>query len=115
MAIAMNTYRSCLRHREPAPAAFDLARAAARGSDPLGGLQEQERAALLRRAVLALPVKYREPLVLYYFQEMDLSETARVLGIPEGTLKARLSRGRDLLRQRAPLRGADWTARSSET
>jgi RNA polymerase sigma-70 factor (ECF subfamily) len=114
-AIAMNTYRSCLRDREPVASTLDSARAVDHGADPFTGLQDQERAALLRRVVLTLPVKYREPLVLYYFQEMDLGETARVLGIPEGTVKARLSRARDLLRQRASARFAGWIARSNET
>jgi RNA polymerase sigma-70 factor (ECF subfamily) len=114
-AIAMNTYRSCLRGREPVAATLDPARAVDHGADPLTGLQDQERAALLRRAVLALPVRYREPLVLYYFQEMDLVETARVLGLPEGTVKARLSRARDLLRQRTSTRFAGLSARSNET
>jgi len=56
----------------------------------------------VRRAVLALPLKYREPLILFYFHEMDLAAAAATMGIPVGTLKARLSRGRDLLRQRFP-------------
>jgi RNA polymerase sigma-70 factor (ECF subfamily) len=56
----------------------------------------------VRRAVLSLPVRYREPLVLYYFHELDLTAAARTMGLPEGTLKARLSRGRDLLRRRFP-------------
>jgi len=114
-AIAMNTYRSCLRDRPPVAATLDAARAVGQGADPFIGLQDQERAAVVRRAVLALPEKYREPLVLYYFQEMDLVATARVLGIPEGTVKARLSRARDLLRQRAAARLAGWSARSNET
>ena len=114
-AVAMNTYRSCLRDRPPVTTPFDADRTTAPGTDPLSGLQEQERAALVRRAVLALPVKYREPLVLYYLQDMDLLETARVLGLPEGTVKARLSRGRDLLRQRSAMRLGAWTARSNET
>ena len=56
----------------------------------------------VRRAVYALPDKYREPLILYYFHEMDLAAAAATMGLPEGTMKARLSRGRDLLRQRFP-------------
>jgi RNA polymerase sigma-70 factor (ECF subfamily) len=50
--------------------------------------------------VLTLPPKYRESLLLFYFQEMDVPAAARSLGIAEGTLKARLSRGRDMLRRK---------------
>jgi hypothetical protein len=40
--------------------------------------------------------------ILYYFHEMDLAAAASTMGLPEGTLKARLSRARALLRQRFP-------------
>lgn len=60
------------------------------------------RDAAVRRAVYALPDKYREPLILYYFHEMDLTAAAANMGLPEGTMKARLSRGREMLRQRFP-------------
>jgi RNA polymerase sigma-70 factor (ECF subfamily) len=56
----------------------------------------------VRRAVLALPRRYREPVVLFYFHEMDLAAAARTMGLPEGTMKARLSRARALLRRRFP-------------
>jgi len=56
----------------------------------------------VRRAVLSLPLRYREPVVLYYFHEMDVAAAARTMGLPEGTLKARLSRGRELMRRRFP-------------
>lgn len=56
----------------------------------------------VRRATLALPNKYREPLILFYFHEMDLAAAAENMGLPEGTMKARLSRGRALMRQRFP-------------
>ena len=56
----------------------------------------------VRRSVLSLPQRYREPLVLFYFHEMDVSAAARTMGLPEGTLKARLARGRTLLRRRFP-------------
>lgn len=56
----------------------------------------------MRRAVLALPLRYREPVVLFYFHEMELSAAARTMRLPEGTVKARLSRARALLRRRFP-------------
>jgi RNA polymerase sigma-70 factor, ECF subfamily len=100
-AIAMNTYRSCLRDRRLVTVEVDAARAQTHEPDAFAGLHDRERAEMLRRAVLTLPPKYREPIVLYYFQEMDLAETARILALPEGTLKARLHRGRELLRRRS--------------
>jgi RNA polymerase sigma-70 factor (ECF subfamily) len=104
MSIALNSYRSWLRERAPLPAEADLTRLTGDGADPLAGMQARERADAVRRAVLTLPPRYREPIVLFYFQEMDLSETARILGIPEGTLKARLHRGRELLKRKAAAR-----------
>jgi len=56
----------------------------------------------VRRAVLALPVRYREPVVLFYFHEMDVAAAARTMGMPEGTVKARLARARALLKKRFP-------------
>jgi RNA polymerase sigma-70 factor (ECF subfamily) len=100
-AIAMNVYRSWLRDRPPLSAQVDLTRFGTDGSDALARLQASERASAVRRAVLTLPPRYRDPIVLFYFQEMDVSETARILGIPEGTLKARLHRGRALLKRKS--------------
>lgn len=70
---------------------------------------EQERYEVLRQAVLALPQLYREPVVLFYFHEMDVSAAAGAMRLPEGTFKARLKRGRELLRKRFP-RLRDWSA-----
>jgi len=72
-----------------------------RERDPLAGLQDEERASAVRNMVRTLPQRYREAIVLYYFEEMNLAETARILGIAEGTLKARLHRGRALLKRRS--------------
>jgi RNA polymerase sigma-70 factor (ECF subfamily) len=43
-------------------------------------------------------------LILFYFHEMDVTRAARSLGLPEGTVKARLSRGREILRGKLPQR-----------
>jgi hypothetical protein len=40
--------------------------------------------------------------VLFYFHEMDVAAAARTMRLPEGTVKARLSRARVLLRRRFP-------------
>ena len=64
------------------------------------GVEEEDQNRVVRRAVLALPPKYREALILFYFHEMDLASTARSLALPEGTVKARLSRGRGILRRK---------------
>jgi RNA polymerase sigma-70 factor (ECF subfamily) len=65
-------------------------------------LEAKSRHEALRRAVLALPLRYREPVILFYFHEMDLAAAARTMRLPEGTLKARLSRARALLKRRFP-------------
>jgi len=54
----------------------------------------------VRRALHALPARYRDVLVLFYFHEMDVERTAASLGVPVGTVKARLSRGREILRRK---------------
>ena len=47
-----------------------------------------------------LPTRYREAVVLFYFMDQNVSEAARCIGVPEGTFKARLHRGRALLKTR---------------
>ncbi len=59
-----------------------------------------DTAGKLRLAVLALPARYRDALVLFYFHEEDVSQAALTLGIPQGTLKTRLARGREILRRK---------------
>ena len=101
-ALATNFYRSELR-RIPARSVplEDVSEPVdPRASD--GGLEEQDRALAVRRAVLALPEKYRDALILFYFHEMDVPAAARSLGLPEGTVKARLYRGREILRGKLP-------------
>jgi len=53
----------------------------------------------VRRAVAALPPRYREPVVLRYIQEIGTDEISRILGISKNTLNVRLSRARKRLRE----------------
>ena len=50
------------------------------------------------QAVLSLPARYRIPIHLYYYEGYSVAEIARILGRSEGTVKSRLFRARDLLR-----------------
>ena len=74
--------------------------APARAAEQAHDLERRQQAELVRAQVLRLPERYRTAMVLYYFQEQDVAETARILGLREGTLKGRLYRGRQLLERR---------------
>ena len=52
----------------------------------------------LLNALFTLEEKFRLPLQLRYVEGCSVTETARILRLPEGTVKSRLARGRDKLR-----------------
>lgn len=58
-----------------------------------------ERAALLRKALAELKPHYRDVLFLVYVEGLKVEETAETLGLPTGTVKTRLMRGREALRR----------------
>ena len=66
----------------------------------LADVTERQRDDHIRRVVTALPTRYREAVILFYFLEQNVTDAANVLGIPAGTLKARLHQGRELLKAR---------------
>lgn len=97
--ICINTYRNTLRRIARSPL--------------LNFRTNEEKDALLQSvpapedpdynflydAVNQLPEKFRLAVILYYFEEMDIAATARILGIPDGTVKSRLSKARKLLKE----------------
>jgi len=89
------------------------ARQLAAPDDPLGELVRNDAAAELRQAVLALPARYREVIVLCDFHELSYAEAAQALDCAVGTVCSRLSRARTLLA--AKLRaGGKWGSASLE-
>jgi RNA polymerase sigma-70 factor, ECF subfamily len=68
--------------------------------DPAMLFDRESAVQLVRRAVCALPVSYREAVVLCDLQEMTYAEAASVLSCPVGTVRSRLHRGRALLAER---------------
>jgi RNA polymerase sigma-70 factor (ECF subfamily) len=101
-ALATNLYRSELRRIPPRTLPLDEVSEARDQRDPLTDAEEDSRDRAVRHAVLALPSKYREALTLYYFHEKDVAQAAQSLGVAEGTVKARLNRGREILRGKLP-------------
>ena len=69
-------------------------------AEPLAGLLRTERIEALRRAVQALPLVYREAVVLCDLQEMPYEDAADVIGCPVGTIRSRLHRARAMLAAR---------------
>jgi RNA polymerase sigma-70 factor (ECF subfamily) len=65
--------------------------------DPLDALARTERVEAVRRAILTLPVAYREAVVLCDLQELTYAEAAVALECAVGTVRSRLHRGRALL------------------
>lgn len=58
-----------------------------------------EDEAALTIAVMNLPKKEREAILLYYYQDMNVSEIAQALGVTQPTVSYRLKRAREKLRQ----------------
>jgi RNA polymerase sigma-70 factor (ECF subfamily) len=98
-ALSINTYRSHLRRARLVEVPLDTVHpVASPGAEDQMVTRDVEE--VVRRTVAALPGKYRDAMIVFYFMEQDLAEAARCLGVPEGTLKARLHRGRALLKKR---------------
>jgi RNA polymerase sigma-70 factor (ECF subfamily) len=68
--------------------------------DILADLTRAEAVENVRQAVLELPAVYREAIVLCDLEELSYAEAAETLGVPVGTVRSRLARGRALLVQK---------------
>ena len=53
----------------------------------------------VQKEILKLPEKYRSAIVLKYMEDMSLNEISEILELPLGTVKTRIHRGREALRQ----------------
>lgn len=72
---------------------FELLNATEDKLDPQLHLVDKESIKELGKFLNSLSDTFRIPIILYYFKEMNYSEISRILDIPLGTVKSRLSRG----------------------
>ena len=100
LGIASNHVRRWRHRRQwlPLPAeGSDAGRRMAAETNPVGDLTRAQHQAALVRALLELPVRYREVIVLCDLQELSYEAAASGLGCAIGTVRSRLHRGRKLL------------------
>ncbi len=72
----------------------------AQTSEPAKYVIEQLDAEQVATALSELPMEFREAATLYFTQDMSYHDIAEVLGVPVGTVRSRLHRGRKLLQKK---------------
>ncbi len=103
--IATNAAIDEIRRVQRAPRAADPAVLTATetpnpDSDPTAGLAEHlDQSSAVAGALAKVPHDFRVALVLRYVADLDYAEIAEVLGVPVGTVRSRLARGKEALAQ----------------
>jgi len=67
--------------------------------DPDKGLLHREQRELLDKIFGRMEDKYKIPMILYYKEKYDLETIAKVCNKPKGTIKSRLHKGREIVRE----------------
>lgn len=96
--IAANLCRNRLRYRKNHPV-VEPPRHMPGGSDPASIVANEDRQKRIQKALSALPYGYRAPLVLRFYNDLSYREIGEILGIPEGTVKTRIHRGKAMLKE----------------
>lgn len=75
------------------------------GEDPADAAKRDERRSHVQEALASLDEKYRTPLVLRFYGELNYRDIAEALGVPKGTVKTRIHRGKQALKDRLTAKG----------
>ena len=100
--LCIDHYRSVRKERETMARDVDASELmpVSRDRGPYGLLEQTDLKQLIRQALAELPPTLRQAVVLRDLQEFSYQEIADELGLPEGTVKSRINRGRlELARQ----------------
>ena len=60
-------------------------------------LVQSDENALIAETILSLPIKYREAILLYYYEDLSVEEISDMLKVNKNTIKSRLRRGREMV------------------
>src|SRR5262245_42777048 len=110
--LCIDHYRSVRNERETIDSGVDPSELAPAADDAaaITALEQRDRVKLLREALAKLPDALRTAVLLRDIQELSYQEIAQRLGLPEGTVKSRINRGRnELARQIRKLHGQEYS------
>jgi RNA polymerase sigma-70 factor, ECF subfamily len=115
--LSLNKRRSKTRALEQPLESFDDGRLGPFVREHGSELEREEDAAMLRKAMTALPVDARELIVLRFMEEMSYAEIAKTVGVSEASLRGKVFRSlkllRDALEGKLPARGPKVAGRVS--
>ncbi|MCC6587888.1 MAG: RNA polymerase sigma factor [Bryobacterales bacterium] len=105
--LARTAWRIAVDHRKGKPAPGVADEAEWEGCDPEEAAIASNSNQVVHRLIDGLPEELRQPLALSSFEEFSSKQIAEVMGIPEGTVRTRLMRARQILREKlmAAMRG----------
>jgi RNA polymerase sigma-70 factor (ECF subfamily) len=96
--VTANLCRNRLRYRRYHPV-VSLPNYVSGGNDPAHVVAAEDRLSAVRAAIDELPISYRAPIVLRYYNELSYKEISQILSMPEGTVKTRIHRAKLLLKE----------------
>lgn len=100
--LCIDHYRSVRKERATMARDVDASELSpvSRERTPLGELEQVDLKSIIRQALAELPATLRQAVTMRDLQEFSYQEIADHLGLPEGTVKSRINRGRhELARQ----------------
>ena len=71
-----------------------------RGKGPDEKVEERELQEIVNKAIVELPPKYRDAVVLRDLEGLSYEEVSDILSIPGGTVRSRINRGRLILKKK---------------
>lgn len=78
---------------------IELALGTSKEKETVKILIEKDEKARLAEIIFSLPLKYREVIYLFYFEEISLNEMSQLLNLNVNTLKSRLKRAKQVLKK----------------
>ena len=113
--LCIDHYRSVRTERATIDRAVDASELSPASSDPgpMAALEQRDRVTLLRDALAALPDALRTAVLMRDIHELSYQDIADRLGLPEGTVKSRINRGRAELARQIRKLGGESPSRSS--